>query len=82
MKKDNKNFLVDSQVFDEQFFDFLKDIFKSIGGDMVMTSHTYDWDYNIANFPPLKTVSLDLIGKTVFDMLCYYDKNMALNQII
>lgn len=54
VKKDNKSFLVDSQVFDELFFDFLKELFRTIGSDLVMTSHTYDWTYNRTYFPVLK----------------------------
>ena len=49
---------------------------------MVMTSHTYDWTYNRTYFPILKKTSLDLLGKTVFDMLAYYDKNITIAPII
>lgn len=77
VKNDNKSFLVDSQVFDDQFFDFLREIFKVIGSDLVLTSHMFEYDYNQKNFPPLKTVSLKLINKIVMDMLAYYDRNTA-----
>ena len=77
VKNDNKSFLVDSQVFDDQFFDYLKELFKFIGSDLVLTSHNYDYDYNLKHFPPLKTVSYELIDKVVMDMLAYYDRNTS-----
>lgn len=42
---DNKCFLADSQLFNEQSFDFLKEIFKVIGSDMVLSAHTFEYSY-------------------------------------
>lgn len=72
---DNKNFLVDVQLYNSHFFDLIRDIFKLIGSDMCMTSHKYDYKY-IQNFVNLKSVSLDIAGKVCMDMLSYYDENV------
>lgn len=77
VKKDNKSFLVDSQVFDEQFFDFLKEVFRVMGSDLVLTSHQYMYDYNLQNFPVMKRLAYELLEKVVFDMLAYYDHNLS-----
>ena len=42
---DNKNFLVDSQLFNDHFFDMMKVVYKIIGQEMVLTSHRYDYHY-------------------------------------
>lgn len=42
---DNKSFMVDAQLFNEDFFEFMKRIFKQVGNELLLTSHRYDWDY-------------------------------------
>jgi hypothetical protein len=74
VEADNKNFMVDSQLFNEDFFEFIKRIFKSIGTDLLLTCHRFNWDYH-QNFLNLKKVSYEVVGKILFDMLAYYDKN-------
>lgn len=69
-------------MFDEQFCDFLKELFKVIGSGMILTSHQYDYQYNIANFPRLKTYCLELLGKVVLDIFAYFDKNSDITQIV
>ena len=78
---DNKQSLVDRQVCDESFLDFLKDLFNSLCSDMLMTSHTYEYSYSKVHFPVLKSTALDLVGRIVLDMLCYYDKNTNLTSL-
>ena len=72
---DNKNFLVDSQLFNEHFFDLIKEAMRIIGSDHVLSSHKYDHKY-MENFTNLKQISLDIGGKVIYDMLSYYDKNV------
>jgi hypothetical protein len=43
--EDNAEFLVDSQLFNSDFFDVHKSLLKHIGGDLVLTSHLYDYHY-------------------------------------
>lgn len=71
---DNKSFMVDSQLFNEDFFEFMKRIFKQVANELLLTSHRYDWGYR-QHFSDLKRVSLEVAGKLLFDMLAYYDKN-------
>ena len=64
----------------EQFFDYLREIVKLIANDMVMSGHQYDYTYSSTHFPKMKELALDvLVGKTVFDMLCYFEKNVHLS---
>ena len=50
---DNKSFLVDSQLYNGNFFDMVKQVYKVIGQEMVISSHRYDYQYQ-ANFRRLK----------------------------
>lgn len=59
----------------------MKELFKTIQ-DLLMSSHTFSWPYNRENYPLLKNLSVELLGKTVFDMLCYYDRNIVLQSVI
>ena len=47
---------------------------------MLLTAHLYNWDYH-QNFLDLKKVSFEVVGKILFDMLAYYDKNAQLGDI-
>ena len=71
---DNKSFMVDSQLFNEDFFEFMKRIFKHVSNELLLTAHRYDWGYR-QHFQDLKSVSFEVSGKLLFDMLAYYDKN-------
>ena len=71
---DNKSFMVDSQLFNEDFFEFMKRIFKHVSNELLLTAHRYDWGYR-QHFQDLKRVSFEVSGKLLFDMLAYYDKN-------
>jgi hypothetical protein len=79
---DNRSFLVDSQLFDDQFFELLRAVFKVIGSELMLTSHTYEYSYQVQHFPRLKETSLQLAAKVVFDMLCYYDRNTQLGAVV
>ena len=81
VEADNKNFMVDSQLFNEDFFDFIKRIFKTIANDHLLSSHKFSWEYH-SNFLDLKKVSYEVIGKILLDMLAYYDKNAQLGDIV
>ena len=72
--QDNKNFLVDVQLYNSHFFDLIRDIFKFIASDLIMSSHKFDYKY-MENFTRLKKISLDISGKVCRDMLSYYDEN-------
>jgi len=71
---DNKSFLVDSQLFNDQFFEMMKHIFRIIAQEMVMVSHRYDYEYQV-NFRKLKAASLRVAGKVLHDMLSYFEQN-------
>lgn len=75
---DNKTFLRDAQLFNEQFFDLTKEILRCIGQDLVLTSHQYPYEYH-QYFVQLKEASLEMAGKLIFDMLCYFDHNVQLS---
>lgn len=75
--QDNKNFITDSQLFNEDFMGLMRSIFKAVGGDLCMTTHRYKHEY-MRHFEMLKRESLDLSKTIIFDMLAYYDKNNAL----
>ena len=77
---DNKNFTTDSQLFNEDFMSLMRSMFKVIGGDIVMTSHRYDYAYQ-KHFDLLKQEALQLSSTVMFDMLSYYDKNSVLSNI-
>ena len=72
---DNKNFLEDSQLFNEHFFDLIKEALRLIGTNHVLSSHKYDHHYQV-HFHKLIEISLDIGGKVMYDMLCYYDRNV------
>ena len=55
----------------------MRSIFKAIGGDLCMTAHRYNHEYQ-KNFEMLKKESLQLSSTIMFDMLAYFDKNNAL----
>ena len=74
---DNKNFLEDSQLFNEHFFDLIKEALRLVGTNHVLSSHKYDHNYQV-HFHKLKQISLDIGGKVMYDMLCYYDRNVQL----
>ena len=77
---DNKRFLVDSQLFHAHFFDMLKHVFKTISGEMVMTSHQYPHAYQ-PHFRKLKAAALTVAGTTLHDMLSYFDRNIQMSDI-
>lgn len=77
---DNKSFMVDSQLFNEDFFEFMKRIFKHVSNELLLTAHRYDWGYR-QHFHDLKRVSFEVSGKLLFDMLAYYDKNAQLSDV-
>ena len=49
---------------------------------MVMSSHSFEYKYQLKWFPQLKLMSLDLLGRVVFDMLCYCNLNHQLGPLV
>jgi len=58
----------------------IKEALRLIGTNHVLSSHKYDHHYQV-NFHKLKQISLDIGGKFMYDMLCYYDRNVQLATI-
>ena len=79
--RDNKTFLVDSQLFNQDFFSMCRRILKLTGNDLVLTTHKYPYEYQ-PNFYKLKKQSLTIAGKIIFDMLVYYEMNFSLSEVV
>jgi hypothetical protein len=58
----------------------IKEALRLIGTNHVLSSHKYDHHYQV-HFHKLKQISLDIGGKVMYDMLCYYDRNVQLATI-
>ena len=59
---DNKTFIVDQNVFSDQFFNTIKNIFKYINTDRIMGQYGYPQDY-IVHFDTMKEACLEISGK-------------------
>lgn len=78
--EDNKNFHVDAQMFHTHFFDHVKNILKFVGNDLVMQTHLFPYEY-AENITLMKSFALNFAGKVLFDMQCYYEKNLQISDI-
>ena len=62
----------------------LAETYKVIGNDLIMGFSNTHYDPNLVKEfnPLLKTVSLDLAGKAMFDMLAYYNLNSSMSGLV
>lgn len=75
---DNKSFIVDSTIFSDTFFDFVKNTFKQINTDLIMTQSAYPHLYS-RHFDSMKEACLEISGKVLYDMLAHYDHNIMIS---
>mgnify|MGYP004204205873 CR=1 FL=1 len=73
--EDNKNFLIDAQMFHDDFFDHIKALFKQISNELVTGAHKHPYEY-YKYFTQMKSAALRVGGKVLLDMQCYYDHNI------
>jgi hypothetical protein len=75
--EDNKHFHIDAQMFHDEFFGHVNAFFKWISSELVMsTKHPYEYYKYISQ---MKGVALQVGGKVLFDMQCYYDRNTQIS---
>lgn len=65
-------------MFHDDFFGHAKAFFKWITSELVTSSHKYQYEY-YKYISQMKGVALQVGGKVLFDMQCYYDHNVLLN---
>jgi len=69
--KDNIDFVIDKQVFNETFFKMVDELMQHITENLVKTTDKYDADYQI-NFNTLKQLSLQVSHKVFYDFLTHF----------
>lgn len=72
--------MIDKQVFDENFFILMKNIFGMISEKHMMGSHTYGIEYS-QHFDNLKAVSLEVGHRVMFDFISRYTSKTQLQSI-
>ena len=71
MRDDNTQFVIDRQVFHEQFFHLVKLILKHISSNLVYSSHNYDYQY-LKYFHRMKLFALRIAYKVEYEFLTHY----------
>lgn len=69
--KDNIDFVIDKQVFNETFFKMVDELMQHITENLVKTTDKYDADYQ-RNFNTLKQLSLQVSHKVFYDFLTHF----------
>jgi len=69
--KDNIDFVIDKQVFNETFFKMVDELMQHITENLVKTTDKYDADYQ-SNFNTLKQLSLQVSHKVFYDFLTHF----------
>ena len=80
IQKDNTEFIIDRQVFNNQFFFLIKLVLKHISSDLCMTGHNYGLEYQ-PHFRKMQTFALKIGHKVMFDFLSHYNENNCLSFI-
>lgn len=62
-------------MFHDDFFLHVKAFLKQISNDLVMQSHKYNYEYS-KYITKMKQHALQVGGKVLYDMQCYYDHNV------
>jgi hypothetical protein len=77
---DNTLFMIDRHLYNEHFFNFIKQTLRHIANHLVMSQYQYPIDY-IPHFHSLKILAMKIAGKVMFDMQAYYNLNTAMPDI-
>ena len=77
IQKDNTKFLIDSQVFNDQFFQLIKLILKHISKELTMKTHNFDYQYQ-QYFHRMFQISVKVGHKVMFDYLSHYQDSSRL----
>lgn len=80
VEKDNVDFVIDRQVFSNQFFFLIKLALKHISSNLTMTQHRFGVDYQVY-FKRMNQMSLRIGAKVMFDFLSHYHENACLTHI-
>lgn len=79
VKRDNTEFVLDSAIYQQQFFNFVK-LAMQISADLYLTQHQYPIDYH-PNFWNLKWLNLEVGWRVMTSFLARYSDNSALSPI-
>jgi len=78
---DNIGFVIDRQIFHDQFFKLISLVLKHITQDLMKSSGNYDHAYSREHFWTLKLLSTQISQKVMFDFLTHFGPNEMITPV-